>query len=131
MKGEQLRQQRCSICGSRFAERKCYFCERKVCNSCVVPSEVSGDSTTKCLTCDRKNINKLGILSLLKRNAFIIGVLFGFWIFTIFPIPFLQLAGVEVDATVFQPVLIATALMIIPFVFMFIAWQRRAPRGSG
>lgn len=75
-------------------------------------------------------MTKLGILTLLKRNAFIIAILFGFWMFTIFPIPFLQLAGLEVDATMFQPVLIATAAMAIPFVFMFIAWQRRAPRGS-
>jgi hypothetical protein len=101
-----------------------------VCNSCIVPPDVSGNSTTKCVTCDRKNINKLGIFALLRRNAYIIGILFGFWIFTIFPIPFLQLAGLQVDPTAFQPVLIATALMTIPFVFMFIAWQRRAPAGS-
>jgi hypothetical protein len=131
MNEEQLRQQRCSICGSRFAERKCYFCERKVCTSCLVPSDVSGDSTAKCLTCDRKKINRVGILSLLRRNYYIIGILFAFWIFTIFPIPFLHLAGLEVDAAAFQPVLIATAVMTIPFVFMFMAWQRRAPRGSG
>ncbi|HKU49074.1 MAG TPA: hypothetical protein VJP79_03910 [Nitrososphaera sp.] len=124
-------QQRCSICGSRFAERKCYFCQRQVCNSCIAPLDVAGDtSTTKCLTCYRNKVTKLGILTLLKRNAFIIAILFGFWMFTIFPIPFLQLAGLEVDATMFQPVLIATAAMAIPFVFMFIAWQRRAPRGS-
>jgi hypothetical protein len=73
----------------------------------------------------------VGAVTLLRRNAWIIGILFGFWIFTIFPIPFLQLAGLEVDPTAFQPVLIASALMVIPFVFMFIAWQRRAPRGSG
>jgi hypothetical protein len=73
----------------------------------------------------------VGILSLLRRNYYIIGILFAFWIFTIFPIPFLHLAGLEVDAAAFQPVLIATAVMTIPFVFMFIAWQRRAPRGSG
>jgi hypothetical protein len=96
-----------------------------------VPADISGNSSRKCLTCDRNNVNRLGVLTLLKRNAYIIGILFSFWIFTIFPIPFLQLAGLEVDPTAFQPVLIASALMVIPFVFMFIAWQRRAPRGSG
>jgi len=40
----------------------------------------------------------------------------------------MQLAGLDVDPTAFQPVLIATALMAIPFVFMFIAWQKRTPR---
>jgi hypothetical protein len=91
---------------------------------------VTGGSTTKCLTCHRNKISKLGFVPLLRRNGYIIGILVGFWIFTIFPIPFLQLAGLEVDPTAFQPVLIATALMVIPFVFMFVAWQRRAPRGS-
>jgi len=129
MKRERPNQE-CSICGSRFAEKKCYYCERRICTSCIVPSELAGQSTTKCLTCDRKRINKVGTLKLLKRNGYIIGILAGFWIFTIFPIPFLHLAGVNVDSTAFQPVLIATALMVIPFVFMFIAWQRRAPRGS-
>lgn len=129
MKDEQASQQ-CSICGSRFIEKKCYFCERKVCNLCVVPPDVSGDSTVKCLTCDRNKVKRLGVGTLLKRNAWIIGLLAGFWVFTIFPIPFLHLAGVEVDATQFQPVLIATAAMTVPFVFMFMAWQRRAPRGS-
>ena len=46
----------------------------------------------------------------------------------VFPLPFLQLAGYEAGAAVLQPVLIATAIMTIPFVFMLIAWQKRAPK---
>ncbi|MGH9992336.1 MAG: hypothetical protein ACREAZ_06805 [Nitrososphaera sp.] len=126
---DQQRQQRCSICGSRFAERKCYYCENKVCTSCITRADAPGsNSTTKCVNCERRRIDKLSLLTVLKRNLFIIGILVGFWLFTIFPIPFLQVAGIEVDPTAFQPVLIATALMAIPFVFMFIAWQKRAPR---
>jgi hypothetical protein len=30
-------------------------------------------------------------------------------------------------ASILQPVLIATALMTIPFVFMMIAWQKKSP----
>ncbi|MCI0561241.1 MAG: hypothetical protein MN733_22370 [Nitrososphaera sp.] len=75
-------------------------------------------------------MSKLGFLTVMKRNIYIIGILVAFWLFTIFPIPFLQLAGLEVDPTAFQPVLIATAVMAIPFIFMFIAWQKRAPRRS-
>ncbi len=66
----------------------------------------------------------------MKRNYYLIGILVAFWLFTVFPLPFLHLAGIEVDPSAFQPVLIATAVMTIPFIFMFMAWQKRAPRGS-
>jgi hypothetical protein len=123
-------EERCTICGSRFADRKCYFCQNKVCTSCIVPLDVSGSYTTKCLNCDRKKIDRLSFLVVLRRNLYIIGIIVAFWLFTVFPIPFLQLAGLHIEPSVFQPVLIATAVMTIPFVFMFIAWQKRAPRGS-
>ena len=122
-------QQRCVICGSRFAEKKCYFCESKVCTSCIVPADVSG-STTKCLTCERKKVNRLSFAQLMKRNYYLIAIIVAFWLFTVFPIPFMQLAGLDIDPSAFQPVLIATGAMTIPFVFLFIAWQRKAPRGS-
>lgn len=123
------KQQRCVICGSRFAEKKCYFCESRVCTSCIVPAYMSG-STTKCLVCDRKKINRLSFAQLMKRNYYLVAIIVAFWLFTVFPIPFLQLAGIDVDPRAFQPVLIATGAMTIPFVFLFIAWQRKAPRGS-
>jgi len=123
--------QRCTICGSRFAERKCYFCESKVCTSCIVPVDVSGSySTTKCVDCDRKKVTRVGTLVLLKRNYYLIAIIVAFWLFTVFPLPFLQMAGLEINPSAFQPVLIATAVMTVPFVFMFLAWQKRAPRGS-
>jgi hypothetical protein len=93
-----------------------------------VPADVSG-STTKCLNCDRKKVNRLTFFQLVRRNYYLFGIIVAFWLFTVFPLPFLQLAGIEIDPSAFQPVLIATAAMTIPFVFMFIAWQRKAPRG--
>ena len=122
-------EQHCAICGSRFADKKCYYCDNKVCNSCIVPVEVSG-STTKCLSCDRKKINRVSFGQMIKRNYYLFAIIVAFWLFTVFPIPFLQFAGLEVDPSAFQPVLIATGAMTIPFVFMFLAWQRKAPRGS-
>jgi hypothetical protein len=122
--------QRCAICGSLFAERKCYFCESKVCTSCIVPADVYGGSTTKCINCDRKKVNKVDTLTLLKRNYYLVAIIVAFWLFTVFPLPFLQMAGLEINPSAFQPVLIATAVMTVPFVFMFFAWQKRAPRGS-
>ncbi len=123
------KQERCAICGSRFAEKKCYYCESKICTSCMVPAEVSG-STTKCLTCDRNKVNRLSLAQMVRRNYYLFGIIVAFWLFTVFPIPFLHLAGLEVDPSAFQPVLIATGAMTIPFVFLFLAWQRKAPRGS-
>lgn len=119
--------QRCAICGSRFAEKQCYFCENKVCTSCVVPADVSSYSTTKCLECERKHVARLSILKVLRRNFYIIGILVGFWLFAIFPLPFLEMAGLKVDPTAYQPVLMVTGALAIPFIFMFIAWQKRSP----
>ncbi|AFU59176.1 MAG: hypothetical protein QXX64_05140 [Nitrososphaera sp.] len=128
-KSSLQKQDRCTICGSRFAEKKCYYCESRICTSCMVPVEVSG-STTKCLTCDRNKVNRLSLVQMLKRNYYLFAIIVAFWLFTVFPIPFLHLAGIEVDPSAFQPVLIATGAMTIPFVFLFLAWQRKAPRGS-
>lgn len=115
----------CAVCGSQFANKRCYFCESKICSSCIAPVDVTGGYTTKCVNCDRRKINKISLLSVIKRNKIIIAILFGFWIFTVYPIPFLQMLGYNIPATAFQPVLITTAIMIIPFIFMFIAWQKR------
>jgi hypothetical protein len=59
----------------------------------------------------------------------VFGILGGYWLFAVFPFPFLNLSGYskEVLASIMQPILIATALMTIPFVFMIIAWQKRSP----
>jgi hypothetical protein len=69
-------------------------------------------------------------LAVVKRNKFVLAVLAGFWIFTVFPVPFINLAGYEGDVliSILQPVLITTGLMTIPFILMMIAWQRKAPK---
>ena len=86
----------CAICGSKFATKQCYFCQSKICTSCIVPEDVTGNyTTTKCITCDRRKINKISIVSVLKRNKFILGILVGFWIYKVFPLPFLQLFGMS------------------------------------
>lgn len=121
----------CPICGSKFPSRQCYFCQRKICSSCVVPEDVTGSAnTTKCITCDRRKINKISILSVLRRNKFILGILGGFWIYTVFPLPFLQMFGIKTDPTSLQPIFITTAVMTIPFLFMLIAWQKRSPTSN-
>jgi hypothetical protein len=121
----------CAICGSKFASKQCYFCQRKICTSCIVPEDATANySTIKCITCGRRKINKISLLSVLKRNKFILGIIAGFWIYTVFPLPFLQLFGIKIDPTSFQPIFITTAVMVIPFLFMFFAWQKRSPNSS-
>ena len=127
----ELMESQCYICGSKFATKQCYFCQHKICSSCIVPADVTGNyRTTKCITCDRRKINKISVLSVLKRNKFILGILGGFWIYTVFPLPFLQMFGIKIDPTSFQPIFIATAVMTIPFLFMLFAWQKRSPNSS-
>jgi hypothetical protein len=121
----------CTICGSKFPTRECYFCQSKICTSCVVPGDVSGSySTTKCITCDRRKINKISIVSVLKRNKFILGLVAAFWIYAVFPLPFLQLFGIKMESWTFQPIFLTAGAMTIPFVFMFFAWQKRSPARS-
>jgi polyferredoxin len=121
----------CSVCGSRFAEKKCYFCQNKICTSCITPPDVTGSTmTVKCIQCHRNKINKISFAAVIKRNVWILGIIAAFWIFMVFPIPFMHAFGYNADLTVFQPVIIATAIMTIPFVFMLFAWQRRAPRAD-
>lgn len=121
----------CIICGSKFPTKECYFCQQKICTSCIVPADVTGNySTTKCIACDRRKINKISVLSVLKRNKLILGLVGAFWIYTVFPLPFLQLLGIKIDPISFQPIFITTAVMTIPFVFMLFAWQKRSPAAS-
>lgn len=121
----------CAVCGSRFAAKKCYFCQKHVCSSCMAPADVVGSAlTVKCMACQRKGVTKISFLAVARRNKLVLGVLGGFWLFTVFPVPFLNLAGYGDNIMiVLQPVLMATAIMTIPFVFMMIAWQKRAPKG--
>jgi hypothetical protein len=89
---------------------------------------VTGNQTTiKCIRCDQRKVNKISVLSVIKRNKLILGLLAAFWIYTVFPLPFLQAFGVKTNPTSFQPIVITTAVMTIPFVFMLFAWQKRSP----
>jgi len=87
-------------------------------------------TTVKCRNCDRNKVSKISFLSVIKRNKIILGIIVGFWVFTVYPLPFLKMIGYEIQVSAFQPVLMATAIMVIPFIFMFIAWQKRAPKAG-
>jgi hypothetical protein len=67
--------------------------------------------------------------SFLKRNAKFILLFVALWFFVsgLYPFPYMIAIGESVDYRIVQPVLIATGIMIIPFVFLMFAWNKRQP----
>jgi hypothetical protein len=112
-------QKSCTICGSRFGDRICPYCERRVCSSCIV----YGKNT--CVKCDK---TRAAPPSFLKRNAKFILLFVALWFFVsgLYPFPFMMALGMSVDFRVIQPVLIATGILLVPFIFLMFAWNRRA-----
>ena len=108
----------CHICGSRFGYRTCVFCTKSVCSSCIIVDK------NKCLKCDAVKKTHSGFL---KRNIPFIMLFIALWFFVsgLYPFPYLIAIGKPVDFTIMQPVLIATGIMMIPFVFLMFAWRKR------
>jgi hypothetical protein len=65
-----------------------------------------------------------------RRNILFILLFVGLWFFAagIYPFPYFLAIGKHIDPVIMQPILIATVLMIIPFLFLTIAWKKRPPR---
>ena len=65
--------------------------------------------------------------SFLKRNVKFILLFIAFWFFVsgLYPFPYMMALAKPVDFRIIQPVLIATGIMLIPFVFLMFAWNRR------
>jgi hypothetical protein len=110
----------CAICGGRFAEHKCVYCNRSACSSCI-NVEIS-----RCVKCEHKK--SIPTLQFVRRNLILFIFLGTIWIYTVYPFPFLYALGFNVDMTVMQPILIATVVLAIPFLFMLRAWQKKPPR---
>ena len=108
----------CYICGSRFGDIECIDCNRIICSSCLVQSK------GKCKNC---SIAKRRFSSL-RRNIPYILMFVAIWFFVagFYPFPYFYAVGIPVDNTIMQPVLIATAIFLIPFVFMMFAWRKKS-----
>lgn len=65
----------------------------------------------------------------LKSNIQYILLFVALWFFVagVYPFPYLLAIGVPLDLTIMKPVLIATAVLMIPFIFMLFAWKKRPP----
>jgi uncharacterized membrane protein len=51
------------------------------------------------------------------------------WFFTsgFYPFPFYLAIGKNIDMNIMQPILIASTLMAIPFIFLMVAWKKKPP----
>ncbi|HEY7756737.1 MAG TPA: hypothetical protein VIA08_00735 [Nitrososphaeraceae archaeon] len=111
----------CEICGSRFGSRSCVICSRIVCSSCI------NRQGTRCSRCSTRKVEKV---SFFKRNLPYIALIVAMWFFVsgLYPFPYFMAIGTPVDMGIMQPVLIATTVMTIPFIFMLFAWKKRSER---
>ena len=111
----------CDICGSRFGSKSCVICSKTICTSCV------NRQGTICKRCSSKQIKKD---SFIKKNLPYIALIVAMWFFVsgLYPFPYFILIGSPVDMGIMQPVLIATTVMTIPFIFMLFAWKKRSER---
>jgi hypothetical protein len=50
-----------------------------------------------------------------------------FFVSGLYPFPYFYAVGMPVDEAIMKPVLIATAIFMIPFIFIMIAWRKRPP----
>ena len=108
---------KCYVCGSRFADLDCNFCNNNVCSSCYSTSK---EKCTRCI-----KIKKTGFI---RRNLHYILMFVALWFFVsgLYPFPYYYAVGIPVDFGIVQPVFIATAIMIIPFILMMIAWKKKS-----
>ena len=110
----------CYICGSKFGNIICAYCNQNTCSSCLIESE------RKCRRCA---ISKKPRSGFLRRNIPFILMMVAIWFFVsgLYPFPYFYAVGMPVDEAIMQPVLIATAIFMIPFIFIMIAWRKRPP----
>lgn len=109
----------CTICGGRFAEHKCVYCAKSVCSSCM------NIELSKCIKCKDKTM--LPMKQFVRRNLILFIFLGSIWVYTVYPFPFLYALGFDLDMSAIQPILIASLVLAIPFIFMLMAWQKKPP----
>ncbi|TLX88642.1 MAG: hypothetical protein E6L04_00295 [Thaumarchaeota archaeon] len=111
----------CEICGTRFGSRSCVICSKIVCSSCI------NRQGTRCTKCSSRQVETA---SFFKRNLPYVALIIALWFFVsgLYPFPYFMAIGIPVDMAIVQPVLIATTLMTIPFIFMLFAWKKRSER---
>jgi len=82
------------------------------------------------MRCTRCNSNKVEKISFFKKNLPYIALIIALWFFVsgLYPFPYFMAIGIPVDMAIVQPVLIATTVMTIPFIFMLFAWKKRSER---
>ena len=105
----------CDFCGSKFAERKCYFCEKRCCTSCMT------DDKSRCKQCYIQK-RKLG-WKILKKNKVLLGFIGFLWFYAVYPGPFIP--GLEPGF--YWLTLAAIVIIMIPICLMLFFWSLNPP----
>ena len=106
----------CQFCGSSFGERRCYFCEKTCCTSCMT------DDHSRCKQCFIQK-RKLGISQILKKNKILLGFIGFLWFYTVYPGPFIP----GFDPMFYWISLVTAILIMIPICLMLFFWSLNPP----
>jgi hypothetical protein len=106
----------CAICGSRFNEHKCIYCNKMVCSSCIE------DNARLCIRC--KHLKSMPNKLFLKRNWHLFLFIGLAWLFIVFPYPFIINYQHAFHYAVILPITITSIAIIIPLIFLFKAWKK-------
>lgn len=106
----------CYSCGSSLADRKCYFCEKYCCTTCMT------DDRTRCKQCYIKK-QKLSWKKILKRNKILLVAIGGLWFYAVYPGPFFP----GIDPSYYYVTLIAAILIMIPVGLAMFFWSLNPP----
>ena len=106
----------CEFCGSSFVERKCYFCEKKCCTSCMI------DDYSRCKQCSIQK-RRLSASQILKKNKILLGFIGFLWFYTVYPGPF----SPGFDPMIYWISLTAAVLIMIPICLMLFFWSLNPP----
>jgi hypothetical protein len=111
----------CEVCGTRFGSKTCVICSKVVCSSCI------NRQGTRCIRCSSRGVESG---SFIKKNLPYILMIVAVWFFVsgLYPFPYFMAVGIPIDMAIVQPILIATTVMMIPFIFMLFAWKKRSER---
>lgn len=107
---------KCEFCGSAFGNRKCYFCERHCCTTCMI------EDRSRCKECFIKK-RKLDWKKILKRNKILLVCIGLLWIYAVFPGPFIP----GLDPGYYTATLIAAILFMIPIGLALFFWSLHPP----
>ncbi len=106
----------CEFCDSKFGDRKCYFCQKRVCTSCMT------DDRTRCKRCYVSK-KRLSWKEIIKKNKIIVGFVVFIWFYAVFPGPLIP----GLHEGYYVVFVIAAIVCMIPLCLMMFFWSINPP----